>query len=157
MIPESELTRGTEYIRRTIWWTGPCHIIDRLFDWDWLCDEHRSTDTITSIFHEKSERRRLSGSRVDIESKDEIGQLTNDFNKMVEKLQVLLDEIYYSQLREKDLQLRQKETELKVLQSQVNPHFFMNALETVRGMALEKDMTDISVLVASLLDYFVTI
>lgn len=77
-------------------------------------------------------------ARADIESKDEIGQLTNDFNKMVEKLQILLDEIYYSQLREKDLQLRQKETELKVLQSQVNPHFLMNALETVRGWRWRK-------------------
>ncbi|KRE52156.1 sensor histidine kinase [Paenibacillus sp. Soil724D2] len=148
-IPEKELTRGTEYIRRTIWWT----VLATLF-MAYLIGIGFATSIVRPVralqFFMKRVKEGDFLARADIESKDEIGQLTNDFNKMVEKLQVLLDEIYYSQLREKDLQLRQKETELKVLQSQVNPHFLMNALETVRGMALEKDMTDISVLVASL-------
>ncbi|MCY9691855.1 sensor histidine kinase [Paenibacillus alginolyticus] len=148
-IPEEELTRGTEYIRRTIWWTVLATLLIA-----YLIGIGFATSIVRPVralqFFMKRVKEGDFQARVDIESKDEIGQLTNDFNKMVEKLQVLLDEIYYSQLREKDLQLRQKETELKVLQSQVNPHFLMNALETVRGMALEKDMTDISVLVASL-------
>ncbi|MCY9669369.1 sensor histidine kinase [Paenibacillus alginolyticus] len=148
-IPEEELTRGTEYIRRTMWWTVLATLLIA-----YLIGIGFATSIVRPVralqFFMKRVKEGDFQARVDIESKDEIGQLTNDFNKMVEKLQVLLDEIYYSQLREKDLQLRQKETELKVLQSQVNPHFLMNALETVRGMALEKDMTDISVLVASL-------
>ncbi len=148
-IPEKELTRGTEYIRRTIWWTVLATLLIA-----YLIGIGFATSIVRPVralqFFMKRVKEGDFLARADIESKDEIGQLTNDFNKMVEKLQVLLDEIYYSQLREKDLQLRQKETELKVLQSQVNPHFLMNALETVRGMALEKDMTDISVLVASL-------
>ncbi|WP_261305606.1 sensor histidine kinase [Paenibacillus andongensis] len=148
-IPEKELTRGTAYIRRTIWWTVLATLMMA-----YLIGIGFATSIVRPVralqFFMKRVKEGDFLARVDIESKDEIGQLTNDFNKMVEKLQVLLDEIYYSQLREKDLQLRQKETELKVLQSQVNPHFLMNALETVRGMALEKDMTDISVLVASL-------
>ncbi|CAN7482225.1 sensor histidine kinase [Paenibacillus sp. LjRoot56] len=149
MIPESELTHGTQYIRQTIWWTVVFTLLIA-----YLIGIGFATSIVRPIRSLQFFMKRVKAgdfqSRVDIESKDEIGQLTNDFNKMVEKLQVLLDEIYYSELREKDLQLRQKETELKVLQSQVNPHFLMNALETVRGMALEKDMTDISVLVASL-------
>lgn len=148
-IPEKELTRGTDYIRRTIWWTVLATLLIA-----YLIGIGFATSIVRPVralqFFMKRVKEGDFLARADIESKDEIGQLTNDFNKMVEKLQVLLDEIYYSQLREKDLQLRQKETELKVLQSQVNPHFLMNALETVRGMALEKDMTDISVLVASL-------
>ncbi|QYR20950.1 sensor histidine kinase [Paenibacillus sp. sptzw28] len=88
--------------------------------------------------------------RAAVDSKDEIGYLTNDFNQMVEKLQILMEEIYWSKLRESDLSLRQKETELKVLQSQVNPHFLYNSLETVRGMALEREMGDIATLVSSL-------
>lgn len=148
-IPEQELTRGTEYIRQTIWWTVAVTLMIA-----YLIGIGFATSIVRPVralqFFMKKVKEGDFMARVDIESKDEMGQLTNDFNKMVEKLQVLLDEIYYSQLREKDLQLRQKETELKVLQSQVNPHFLMNALETVRGMALEKDMTDISVLVASL-------
>ncbi|MZQ82003.1 HAMP domain-containing protein [Paenibacillus sp. 5J-6] len=148
-IPEHELTRGTQYIRQTIWWTVAVTLVIA-----YLIGIGFATSIVRPVralqYFMKRVKEGDFQARADIESKDEIGQLTNDFNKMVEKLQILLDEIYYSQLREKDLQLRQKETELKVLQSQVNPHFLMNALETVRGMALEKDMTDISVLVASL-------
>lgn len=148
-IPEHELTRGSQYIRQTIWWTVAVTLVIA-----YLIGIGFATSIVRPVralqYFMKRVKEGDFQARVDIESKDEIGQLTNDFNKMVEKLQILMGEIYYSQLREKDLQLRQKETELKVLQSQVNPHFLMNALETVRGMALEKDMTDISVLVASL-------
>lgn len=149
IIPEEELTRGTQYIRQTIWWTvAVTLVIAYLIGIGFASSIVRPVRSLQYFM--KRVKEGDFRARADIESKDEIGQLTNDFNKMVEKLQNLLDEITYSQLREKDLQLRQKETELKVLQSQVNPHFLMNALETVRGMALEKDMTDISVLVASL-------
>ncbi|NEW05118.1 sensor histidine kinase [Paenibacillus sp. SYP-B3998] len=148
-IPEKELTRGTEYIRQTIWWTVVVTlVIAYLIGIGFAASIVRPVRALQ--FFMKRVKEGDFSARADIESKDEIGQLTNDFNKMVDKLQVLLDEIYVSQLRETDLQLRQKETELKVLQSQVNPHFLMNALETVRGMALEKEMSDISVLVASL-------
>ncbi|MDD9268772.1 sensor histidine kinase [Paenibacillus sp. GCM10023248] len=149
VIPEEELTRGTHYIRQTIWWTVAVTLVLA-----YLIGIGFASSIVRPVRALQYFMKRVKAgdfrARADIESKDEIGQLTNDFNKMVEKLQNLLDEITYSQLREKDLQLRQKETELKVLQSQVNPHFLMNALETVRGMALEHDMTDISVLVASL-------
>ena len=48
------------------------------------------------------------------------------------------------------MSLAQKEMELKVLQSQINPHFLCNSLETIRGMALEQDMGDIAAMSASL-------
>ncbi|WP_188172803.1 cache domain-containing sensor histidine kinase [Paenibacillus sedimenti] len=148
-VPEHELMRGTTFIRQTIWWTVIITlVIAYLIGIGFAASIVRPVRALQ--FFMKRVKEGDFHARADIESKDEIGQLTNDFNKMVDKLQVLLDEIYVSQLRETDLQLRQKETELKVLQSQVNPHFLMNALETVRGMALEKDMSDISDLVASL-------
>jgi two-component system sensor histidine kinase YesM len=88
--------------------------------------------------------------RVPVESSDEIGQLTNGFNKMVEKLSELMEEVYFSKLRETEMSLGQKEMELKVLQSQINPHFLCNSLETIRGMALEQNMGDIAAMAASL-------
>lgn len=88
--------------------------------------------------------------KVEVTSKDEIGLLSHGFNKMVDKLSASLNEIYVSRLRETELSLRQKKTQLKVLQSQLNPHFLSNSLETIRGMALARDMEDIAQIAASL-------
>ncbi|RFB12057.1 sensor histidine kinase [Bacillus sp. HNG] len=85
----------------------------------------------------------LSG-RIKVESSDEIGQLTRGFNNTVERLSNLLEEVYVSKLNEAELSLYKKETELKVLQSQINPHFLHNSLETIRGMALEEGKEEIA-------------
>ena len=89
-------------------------------------------------------------SRVKVESGDELGQLSKGFNKMVEKLASLVEEVYFSKLRETEGALRSKDMELKVLQSQINPHFLYNSLETIRGMALEKEEEDIATMAAAL-------
>ncbi|HJV46646.1 MAG TPA: sensor histidine kinase [Bacillota bacterium] len=88
--------------------------------------------------------------QVEVLSRDEIGLLTHGFNKMVKHLNELVNEIYLSKIRETEMSLRQKEIELKALQSQINPHFLFNSLETIRGMALEREMDDISDISASL-------
>lgn len=91
----------------------------------------------------------LSG-RVPVESKDEIGQLSAGFNNTVEKLSNLLEEVYVSKLRETEMSLKQKEIEIKMLQSQMNPHFLYNSLETIRGMALEEGQENIATMSFSL-------
>jgi two-component system, sensor histidine kinase YesM len=88
--------------------------------------------------------------RVQVDSNDEIGQLTAGFNKTVEKLSNLLEEVYVSKLREAEMSLKQKEVELKMLQSQMNPHFLYNSLETIRGMALEENQENIATMSYSL-------
>ncbi|MEH7274215.1 sensor histidine kinase [Neobacillus vireti] len=91
----------------------------------------------------------LSG-RVQVESNDEIGQLSAGFNNTVEKLSNLLEEVYVSKLRETEMSLKQKEIEIKMLQSQMNPHFLYNSLETIRGMALEENQENIAIMSFSL-------
>ncbi|MEH7375811.1 sensor histidine kinase, partial [Neobacillus drentensis] len=83
-------------------------------------------------------------------SNDEIGQLTAGFNNTVEKLSNLLEEVYVSKLKEAEMSLKQKEVELKMLQSQMNPHFLYNSLETIRGMALEENQENIATMSFSL-------
>jgi two-component system, sensor histidine kinase YesM len=100
-------------------------------------------------FMKEVEVGKLNG-RVQVESKDEIGQLTAGFNNTVGKLSNLLDEVYVSKLREAESSLKQKESELKMLQSQINPHFLYNSLETIRGMALEENQENIAIMSNSL-------
>ncbi|MGF6949254.1 two-component system sensor histidine kinase YesM [Neobacillus sp. B4I6] len=100
-------------------------------------------------FMKEVEIGKLDG-RVRVDSNDEIGQLTAGFNNTVEKLSNLLEEVYVSKLKEAEMSLKQKEVELKMLQSQMNPHFLYNSLETIRGMALEESQENIATMSFSL-------
>ncbi|MGN8644911.1 sensor histidine kinase [Gracilibacillus sp. HCP3S3_G5_1] len=67
-------------------------------------------------------------ARVKIRSKDEVGQLGYRFNSMVEQIQRLIDSKY-------KLEIQNKHSELKALQSQINPHFLYNTLDMIRWTA----------------------
>lgn len=64
-------------------------------------------------------------------SEDEIGELTMTFNKMVERINKLIQQEYIDLIRNQKLQISQKQTELQVLLSQVNPHFLYNTLNVI--------------------------
>lgn len=77
---------------------------------------------------------------VGTEAQDEVGQLTNAFGAMTRKLNVLVNEVYRSQII-------QKEAEFKMLQAQLNPHFLYNTLSFINWSALkagEKEIAKIS-------------
>ncbi|MBP1992269.1 cache domain-containing sensor histidine kinase [Paenibacillus eucommiae] len=56
---------------------------------------------------------------------DEIGRLTSAFNRMLERIRKLVEEVVQTKLLH-------KEAEIRALQSQINPHFLNNVLETIR-------------------------
>lgn len=62
---------------------------------------------------------------VDLDRHDEIGYLSKSFNRMVKRLKKLFDEV----VKEK---LLKQEAEILALQSQINPHFIYNSLESIR-------------------------
>ncbi|GAA0374008.1 sensor histidine kinase [Bacillus horti] len=75
--------------------------------------------------------------------KDDIGILGNSFNRMVLQLRRLIQDGY-------EKQVRLKESEIKALKAQINPHFLYNTLETVNWMAKMKGLSNISKMVVSL-------
>lgn len=70
-----------------------------------------------------------------IEGEDEIGQLSSDLGIMVKSIKDLVHEVYEVNLQKNRLAVRQREIKLKMLASQINPHFLFNALETIRMKA----------------------
>ena len=70
--------------------------------------------------------------------KDEIGQVIEEFNIMAQKIKELLEKEIKYELRQKELALEKKQAEINALQSQINPHFLFNTLETIRMRSMLK-------------------
>ncbi len=84
---------------------------------------------ITDLIREtkKVEHGDFSAS-VNVRFGDEVGILGKKFNKMVNTIENLIETKY-------KLELMHKESELKALQAQINPHFLYNTLDTIRWTA----------------------
>ena len=81
--------------------------------------------------------------RVLAESKNEFEILESGFNRMVVHIQQLIKEV-------KEQEKGKRDTELKLLQTQINPHFLYNTLNVVRWKALLRGENGIADMVASL-------
>ncbi|WP_259617345.1 sensor histidine kinase [Paenibacillus doosanensis] len=85
---------------------------------------------------------------------NEIGNLYHGFNKMVRELRRLIEEVHTSQIRERELVIKQRESALQALQSQVNPHFLYNTLEMINSYAIVEGVMPISRMATALADLF---
>ncbi|WP_429372111.1 cache domain-containing sensor histidine kinase [Paenibacillus sp. DS2015] len=79
-----------------------------------------------------------------IDGNDEIGQLSRQFNHMVASINELMDQVYESNEQNNKLEIAQKEIKLKMMASQINPHFLFNALESIRMKAHIKGEKEIA-------------
>ena len=70
------------------------------------------------------------------ERQDEIGLLIRQFNRMSGKIAHLINE-------NRNMEQKKREAEIKMLRSQMNPHFLYNTLNTVKWMAAIKGEDDI--------------
>lgn len=62
--------------------------------------------------------------KINVRGMDEVARLGQSFNNMAQRLKELVHEVYTTRIK-------QKEAQLKALQSQINPHFLYNTLDTI--------------------------
>lgn len=79
-----------------------------------------------------------SNARIDITSKEqELYIVSDQINQMLDSLDTNLKEIY-------QLQIAQKDADMRALQAQINPHFLYNTLEFFRMYAVTKDQEELA-------------
>jgi len=81
------------------------------------------------------------------QGEDEIGELGKTYNYMLDKMRLMHKEQY-------ELGLEMKNTELKALQSQINPHFLYNTLDLVNWMAQQNRTDEIVKIVKALSKFY---
>ncbi|WP_340022166.1 sensor histidine kinase [Paenibacillus sp. FSL K6-1096] len=106
---------------------------------------------IRPILRLKIETGRVAGgdfsARVPVNSQDEIAELGSKFNEMVVTIQQLIDHKY-------KLELRERESELKLMQNQMDPHFLYNTLDMIRWTARLEQAEQSSQLIEMLSRFF---
>lgn len=85
--------------------------------------------------------------RIEDKRTDEFGDLNEGFNRLVGELDQLITHISESKERE-------NLAKYQMLQSQINPHFLYNTLDSIRMMAVLKDQEEISEALISLSKLF---
>ncbi|GGA24189.1 sensor histidine kinase [Paenibacillus physcomitrellae] len=106
---------------------------------------------IRPILRLKKQTGRVAGgdfsARVPVDSKDEIAELNRKFNEMVMTIEELIEHKY-------KLELRERETELKLMQNQMDPHFLYNTLDMIRWTARLENADKSSRLIEMLSKFF---
>lgn len=102
----------------------------------------------------KSAMGRVARGQFNIEEKmvgtDEIGEAYDELYETSQSLQKLIDEVYVHKIKEERWYRQQKESEFKMLSSQINPHFLYNTLEMIRMKALVNKDPDVATLIKKL-------
>jgi two-component system sensor histidine kinase YesM len=79
--------------------------------------------------------------------KDEIQRLTTTYDRMVDRLNDVINELYRAQVVKQAMQI-------KALKAQINPHFLYNTLETISSLAKIHGVREISKMTSSLSHIF---
>ena len=89
-------------------------------------------------------------SPVQVKSKDEIGYLAIEFNRMADSINNSITDIYNAELNKRNAETNALKFEYSALESKINPHFIYNTLESVNSLAKLKGAEDISKIVCLL-------
>lgn len=110
-----------------------------------------------SSYFQKSIQRIIEGAReigagnfayrIPVNSSDELGQVITEINQLGKKLDVLIEDSYKKEIARKD-------SELNLLQEQINPHFLYNALASISSLARKNRDADTFKAIQCLADFY---
>ncbi|NMA85129.1 MAG: histidine kinase [Epulopiscium sp.] len=126
VISISELTKAPEEFSRLIFSVGIVGVLlgvgfSLISSYSLVKPLHTLTNVIDEVENENF------SVRVHVNTQDEIGKLGKSFNKMIEKIDILIKKVYQEELS-------LKEAEIRVLQAQINPHFLYNTLDCINWL-----------------------
>ena len=75
--------------------------------------------------------------KIDFDSEGEVGNIVNGYNRMIGKISDMIEEV-------KEKEKQKKESEIKALNYQINPHFLHNTLAAIRIVALKHNDSEVS-------------
>lgn len=82
-------------------------------------------------------------SSISLNREDEFGQLAKSFNAMMTRIKRLVNEL-------REMEIKKKDYELKMLQSQISPHFLYNTLACIGSLAKQQKITEVRETIKSL-------
>lgn len=107
-----------------------------------------------SILHEKGLHTKLSGKYP-----GEVQTIADSVNILIDNLYDLAKQIVQEQQKTYEIELREEQTNLYALQTQINPHFLFNTLQCLAGIAAahdEPEVVGVSLSMSSILRYAVS-
>lgn len=142
IIPREDVLQGAKQMTSYMLWISLCSLLMA-----YVAAVFTSNMMVKPILELQKKMRRVQNGdfheRANVYSNDEIGLLTEGFNKMVSQLETVIKDMY-------ELRLREKESELNALQSQINPHFLYNTLESISMAAHRQSNDELSSVITSL-------
>ncbi|MBD0378776.1 cache domain-containing sensor histidine kinase [Paenibacillus sedimenti] len=142
LIPREDVLSEAKQMTTYTLWISLCSLLMA-----YVAAVFTSSRMVKPIGHLQKKMRRVQNGefheRAEVYSNDEIGLLTEGFNTMVSQLESMIKDMY-------ELRLREKESELNALQSQINPHFLYNTLESISMAAHKQSNTELSDVITSL-------
>lgn len=142
LIPTDTIQKESRELRKfTLWFAVLCVIVVTFLS---IMVSYKLTRPLVELKHNmiRVEQGDFS-QRVHLINNDELGQLGRGFNKMMEEIDRLFKEVFL-------LGIREKEAELAALQSQIQPHFIYNTLESISMLAIQKNANEVSDMVSAL-------
>lgn len=141
-----ELSVNTPYMQRNFSAAGVLFILFATLTAYYIA--HRISKPIKDLQKSMSEFERGNfDAKVEIKSRDEVGELAKRYNIMTDRLKELMEQ------NALEHELKRK-NELKVLQSQINPHFLYNTLDSIIWMAENGQTQDVILMTSSLAKLF---
>ncbi|AZN41462.1 cache domain-containing sensor histidine kinase [Paenibacillus albus] len=110
----------------------------------WILKVTKPLNSLTNVVRKMGQGN--LGLTLDLEMRNELGILITQFNKMSKNIYDLMEQ-------KETIQEEKRMIEIGALQSQINPHFFYNSLNTIKWMAIMAKADNIVESITTLGDY----